>query len=129
MKSKFLFATLILLAMGVPAFAQHGHGHGKEEAKPVALTGEVIDLTCFMQHPANAVGMDHAKCAKVCINKGLPVGFLDEDGTMYLLIGSDHEPIASTVADVAGRKVTINGIIIEHDGVKAVQLVSVEKTK
>ncbi|HEU4365597.1 MAG TPA: hypothetical protein VFT13_09060 [Candidatus Krumholzibacteria bacterium] len=127
MKPKFLLATLVMVTMTTPAFAQHGHAHGNDAAKkPVAMTGEVIDLTCFMQHPADAVGMDHAKCAKMCISQGLPIGFLAEDGTIYLLIGEGHDPIATKVADIAGKTVTINGVVTDHHGVKAIQLVSVK---
>ena len=117
--------TSALLVLGTTAFAQHVHTHQKANAKPTALTGEVLDLTCFMQHPADAVGVDHAKCAKTCINKGLPIGFLAEDGTVYLLIGNGHEPVAPMVSGVAGKKVTINGIIVTHHGTKAIELVSV----
>jgi heavy metal-binding protein len=124
MKHMVILAMSLLFVSGVTAFAQHTHSHGKSGAKPVTLTGEIIDLTCFMQHPDNAVGMDHAKCAKACINKGLPVGFRAEDGTVFLLIGTDHEPIAEMVVAVAGKKSTITGTIIDHDGVKAIAISS-----
>ena len=115
----------MVFVFNVAAVAQHTHSH----AKPVALTGEIIDLTCFLQHPDNATGMDHAKCAKTCINNGLPVGFRAEDGTIYLVIGTGHEPIAVTVANAAGKKSTVTGTIIDHDGVKAIALVSIVDAK
>lgn len=131
MKRSIIFAASALLALGASALAygQHSHEHAKGETKTIGLTGEVIDLTCFMQHPDNALGMEHAKCAKSCINKGLPVGFLGEDGTVYLLIGNGHEPITSQVADVMGRKVKIEGVVVTHHGVTAIQLVSVTAVK
>lgn len=124
MKRVITLTASMLFVLGAAAFAQHTHSHGKPSAKPVTLTGEVIDLTCFMQHPDNAVGMDHAKCAKACINKGLPVGFRAEDGTVYLVIGTDHEPIAEMIAATAGKKSTITGTIIDHDGIKAIAISS-----
>lgn len=125
MKRIATHVAAILLVVASAPLAQEGHGHhAKPSGKPVTLTGEIIDLTCFMQHPTTAVGADHAKCAKACINKGLPVGFRAEDGTVYLVIGTDHEPIAKMVVDTAGRKSTITGTIIDHDGVKAIALSS-----
>jgi len=115
----------MLFVLGGAAFAQEGHGHhAKTGTKPIKLTGEIIDLTCFMQHPDNATGVEHAKCAKACVSKGLPVGFRAEDGTVYLVIGMEHEPIAAMVAAAVGRKSTITGTIIEHGGVKAIAISS-----
>jgi Heavy metal binding domain len=122
MKPKIHFAVLTILLV-MPAYA-HESAHGKKGTKPVTLTGEVIDLTCFMQHPASAVGIDHAKCAKTCINKGLPVGFLADDGTVFLLIGTGHDSIASRVADMTGKKQTIIGTVVDRNGMKAIQLAS-----
>ncbi len=124
MKRLISLATSLVFVLGVAAFAQEHDQHAKPATKPVTLTGEVIDLTCFMQHPDNATGMDHAKCAKACIAKGLPVGFRAENGTIYLVIGMDHEPIAELVAAAAGKKSTITGTIIDHDGVKAIAISS-----
>lgn len=124
MKRVITLTVSMLFVFGAAAFAQrHGH-HAKPSAKPVTLTGEIIDLTCFMQHPDNAVGMDHATCAKACINKGLPIGFRAEDGTVYLVIGTDHEPIAEMIAAAAGKKSTIRGAIVDHDGIKAITISS-----
>ncbi len=100
----------------------------KAEGKEVTLTGEVLDLYCYMQHPKTGTGPEHAKCAKNCINKGLPIGFL-ADGVVYTIIGSDHESAADMVAGFTGRKSTIKGKLIEHDGVKAIELFSIAETK
>lgn len=134
MRRLALLAASALLIIGGAAYAQEGHGHKQgghahegEAAKEATLVGEVLDLTCFMQHPDDAVGMDHAKCARACINKGLPVGFLAEDGTVYLVIGTGHDPVAPMVADVTGKQVTIKGTVVSHHGVKAIQLAAVTK--
>jgi len=129
MKRAITLTVSMLFVLGAAAFAQHSHSDAKPSEKTVVLTGEVIDLTCFMQHPDDAVGMDHAKCAKACINKGLPVGFRAEDGTIYLLIGTGHEPIVEMVAGAAGKKSTATGTILDHDGVKAIALVSIADAK
>jgi Heavy metal binding domain len=119
-----LLAPLLMLIAAV-ALAHEGHEHGKSPGKTVTLTGEVIDMTCFLQHPASATGAEHAKCAKMCINKGLPIGFLADNGTVYNLIGDDHEPIAAKVVERAGARSTITGVIVEQHGVKGFELVSI----
>ncbi len=101
----------------------------KEMSKDVTLTGEVLDMYCYMEHPASAVGPDHMKCAQSCINKGMPVGFLASDGTVYMIIGKDHEPVNAMVADWAGKKSTITGTVMENKGIKAIELKTIGEVK
>jgi hypothetical protein len=116
------------------AYAQDGHqhqGHGDKMAKmdkteTVTLEGEVVDLYCFMKHPENGQGPDHAKCAKNCINKGLPIGFLVDD-EVYLIVGKEHESAAELVVDFAGAPARLKGTAFLHHGVKAIEFESIEK--
>lgn len=62
--------TMLLATSGV-AVAHEGHDHA---AKSGELTGEVVDITCYMDHDSK--GEKHAACAQKCIAKGLPVGLL-----------------------------------------------------
>ena len=93
------------------------------------MTGEVLDLYCYMGHPESATGAEHAKCAKACISKGLPIGFLTADGTMYLIIGKDHASASTDVAEFVGKKSTITGHVTEQKGMKAIELVSIADAK
>jgi len=112
-----------LMALATTAFAHEGHEHAA--GKTVTLTGEVVDITCYMQHPASATGADHAKCAKSCLAKGLPVGFLASNGQLYTLIGSGHETITTKVADFVGTSSTVTGNVLEQHGMKAIALTSI----
>ena len=112
-----------LFMLSVTILAQHGHDAGGET---VSLKGEVIGMQCYLTHPDNSRGEGHAKCARLCINKGLPIGFLDEDGTLYSLIGPGHDSLKDRVADLAGQKVAITATPIERNGLKALQLKSIE---
>ncbi|HET6348158.1 MAG TPA: hypothetical protein VFH88_03650 [Candidatus Krumholzibacteria bacterium] len=125
MKRILVFALFAVMAMSALALADDMKKD--DAAKPVTMTGEVIDLYCYMDH--SATGMDHAKCAVSCIKKGLPVGFLSADGTMYVIIGKDHEPINGMVADYAGKKSTVTGTVKENGGVKALELATIAEAK
>lgn len=92
-----------------------------------AVTGEVVDLSCYLGHPDTGRGPGHKKCAETCAKKGLPMGVLAEDKTVWLLLEDHDNPKAYATAldgaaktiTVEGRKVTlggVNGIIVE--GVK-----------
>lgn len=119
---------VLALALASAAVAAGPLAAESKKGKEVTLTGEVLDLYCYMQHPASATGAEHAKCARGCIRKGLPIGFL-ADGVVYTIIGQDHESAADAVADLAGRRSTIHGRLIEHHGIKAIELVSIEPAK
>ena len=115
-------ALLVLVAVAMLSGASLAGDKGKE----VTMTGEVLDMFCFMKHPENATGAEHAKCANSCIKRGLPIGFLS-DGVVYLIIGNDHKSSAEMVAGMAGRPVQITGVLLEHHGVKSIELTSIKE--
>lgn len=127
MKRMMFVAMAIVLATS--AFALAGDDAKKEKTAPTTMTGEVLDLYCYMQHPESATGAEHAKCAQSCISKGLPIGFLTADGTIYLIIGKDHEPATKAVAEWVGKQSTITGHVIEQKGMKSIELVSIAAAK
>ena len=127
-QSLITMAVAILFStISVAAWAGDEHkGHGKEEPKKVTLEGEVLDMYCFMKHPDKGMGAEHAKCAKSCISKGLPIGFMS-GGEVYLIVGKDHESAADMVAAFAGMQSKLTGMVVEHHGVKAIEIESIEK--
>jgi hypothetical protein len=121
------FSKLVVLGIVVVVLFAGAEvvGAGGEMGKEVTLTGEILDMFCFMKHPDAGQGPEHAKCAQSCINKGLPIGFITEDGTVYLLIGNDHESAADMVVDFAGKQSVLKGTLVEHHGVKAIEIASI----
>lgn len=114
----------------------HGGGHGgqvqqaeqskdTDQSKYVTLTGEVVDLQCLLGNPDMGKGPSHDKCARMCIKKGLPIGFV-MDGQIYLLIGKEHDSIKDDVLDYAGKISEITGIFIEYKGIKAIQVKNIK---
>jgi hypothetical protein len=116
-----------LVSAAVANEGEAGH-HDESHAKgaEVTLQGEVLDLYCFTVHPETGKGPGHAACAAMCINKGLPIGFLAADGTVYLLLGQGHDSIKGKVAKLAGYPAELKGVVIEHDGIKAIQMSSIK---
>lgn len=127
------FALAILAAFAVlPAHAgdksetKASMSSTDKESKEITLTGEILDLYCYMSHPAKGQGADHAKCAASCIKRGLPIGLLVGDD-VYLIIGSDHESAADMVVEFAGKKAKVTGTLTNHNGIMALDLKSIEK--
>jgi len=123
---RVLLVTLFAI-MGFVAIAAAQEAKKEEAPKPVTMTGEVLDMYCYMDH--KAMGADHAKCAQSCAKKGLPIGFMSSDGTVYLILGKEHEPVNAMVADFAGKKSTITGLIRENGGIKGIELMTIAEAK
>src|SRR2546422_8428661 len=81
------FVTALALSMLLCLGA--GASFAAEKAAPsdVTLTGEIVDLACYIAHGAK--GPDHAVCAAKCAEMGQPVGLAASDGKMYILL-ADH---------------------------------------
>jgi len=90
----------------------------------VTVKGEVLDMACYLDHGAH--GAKHAQCASTCISSGLPVGLKGEDGKTYLLIG-EHKPLNSTLADQAGKTITVKGKLASRDGINMIENAEIVK--
>ncbi len=85
----------------------------------VKVTGEVIDSWCYLSEIMYAEGSAHYQCALWCAAGGVPVGILGEDGTVYIVLklGDDTTNVANqAVIDMQTRKITVDGDLIERDG-------------
>lgn len=113
--------TLSAALFGLPTLAT-AHGHDEHEGKAAAdtVTGEVVDLACFMAHDGK--GKDHMKCAKQCIQKGLPVGILTEKGDLYLAVAENHKKANDLLADQAAKTITVVGEVSEKSGSKMITI-------
>lgn len=125
-----LFLT-VLIAMPISAHEKHSHGElnkipAQQSAKSesVSVTGEVIDLVCYIDH--NATGAKHADCARTCIESGLPVGIKGEDGKTYMLVG-EHKPINKQLAAYAAKTITVRGKLVSRDGFNMIENAEIVK--
>ena len=89
----------------------------EEKAETKSLTGEVVDLMCYLDHGAK--GEKHRGCAEKCIKSGGPVGLLVGD-EVYLVIG-DHKPMNEELASKAAQTVTLKGKVVEKHGMKMIE--------
>jgi hypothetical protein len=113
----------LLTVAALSLLAAVAGGHEGHHAKADQLTGEVIDLTCYLDH--GSVGPKHAECARKCIERGLPVGLL-VNGKVYNVIISSHEAPNAKLAPYAGQMVTITGKTIVKNGTRAIDMEDVK---
>jgi len=110
------------LAFSPVALAEE-HEHG-DAAATKTLTGEVVDMMCYVDH--NAVGEKHGQsCGAKCIKSGGPVGIVS-DGKAYLVVG-EHKPINDQLADSCGKTITIKGKLAERGGIAMLENAEIVK--
>jgi hypothetical protein len=84
-----------------------------------SVTGEVVDMSCYIAHPETGRGPGHKKCAETCVKKGLPMGILTEDKQVYLLLEDHDNPKAyAQLKDKAAQTVTVEGKKVSEGGVQ-----------
>ena len=109
------------LACAPLAIAQE---HGDDAAASKEVTGEVVDMMCYVDH--NGVGEKHGQsCGAKCIKSGGPVGILS-DGKAYLVVG-EHKPINDQLAEYCGKSITVKGKLAERGGIAMIENAEVVK--
>ena len=83
-------------------------------------------MHCYVTRGAHDPG--HAGCANACIARGVPAGFLTDDGVLYVLLGETPHSVKETVKDMAAVPARATGTPLVRGGVKGLQLKSIEKT-
>ena len=127
--SKLVISATFVVALIVSplALAHDPAEHGKENLSAGAeksVTGEVVDMMCYVDH--NAVGEKHGQsCGAKCIKNGGPVGIVD-NGKAYLVVG-EHKPINDELADSCGKTITLKGKLAERGGIAMLENAEIVK--
>jgi hypothetical protein len=117
-------ATFIAALTCAPLAIAQEHEHGSDAAASKEVTGEVIDMMCYVDH--NAVGEKHGQsCGAKCIKGGGPVGIV-ENGKAYLVVG-EHKPMNDQLAEYCGKTVTLKGKVAERGGIAMLENAEIVK--
>ena len=92
--------------------------------RPMTITGEVIDVSCFLQ--LGKRGEAHIACGQKCVRNGQPIGVLTDAGRLYLIIPEEHHPrrdgqgsIKDRFAELMGKQVRASGMVTKYDNYRA----------
>lgn len=114
-------ALAISTTAGVYAWQQHAHDHG--DAKATQITGQVVDIACFVGH--NSSGEKHAKCAEACARAGNPLAIFDGK-QIYLPVSMNHKNPNEKLMAFIEKKVKVTGTVLEKGGIKGLAIDKVE---
>jgi len=107
-------AGVIVLAFVIAAFAAFAQ---TKPVKPVSVTGEVVDLWCFVDHGAH--GATHKACGVACAQGGNPIGIVDSKGKIYLIMNSEkHGGSRDNLIEHMADTVTATGKVVSKGGLQ-----------
>src|SRR5262249_38550591 len=117
-------ATFIgALTLSPLAVAQE-HEHGSDTAASKEVTGEVVDMMCYVDH--NAVGEKHGQsCGAKCVKSGGPGRIVS--GDQAYPVAGEHKPINDQLAEYCGKTVTLKGKMAERGGIAMIENAEVVK--
>ena len=96
-----------------------------ERAEVRTITGEVVDVSCFLQ--LGKQGEAHASCGQKCIRSGQPIGILTDEGQLYLVIPEEHHPrrdghvsLTDRFAELMAKRVRVSGMVTKYKDYRAI---------
>jgi len=121
---KTALTAVVLAAAGVcGAYAWQAHGHDHGDAKKTQITGQVVDIACFVGHKSS--GEKHAKCAETCARAGNPLAIFDGK-QIFLSVSMDHKNPNTKLMPFIEKKVKVTGTVMEKSGFKGIAIEKVE---
>ena len=109
-----VFSVIVIASFAVAPLTLAHDEQKADTAAEKTVTGEVVDMMCYVDH--NAMGDSHGQsCGSKCIKNGGPVGIV-ENGKAYLVVG-EHKPMNDQLADSCGKTVTLKGKFVERGGI------------
>jgi len=123
----FAVVTLAALSLAVVAWADAAKAKAKPAMasdKPATITGEIVDMGCYMAHEAR--GEKHMGCATKCIANGMPMGLLTADGRLFLItLDHDDADPYNKCKDLAAKQVKLTGVVSDRAGMHAIDVTAV----
>lgn len=122
-------SVVVLVVVGVvgllatwSTLQAQGDTRAAQAAREVTLEGRIVDLHCFMtgQQPST----DTVKCTADCIRAGVPAAL--ETSTGLFVLGQGAGGAVKTLVPMAYQEVEAHGKLYEKDGVKYLDIITIE---
>jgi type 1 fimbria pilin len=114
-----VFALLALIPLTLAAQA-----HEATAGTEMTITGQVIDLNCYVTNGASGAG--HKACASACAKAGVPLGILSSDGTIYMPVSSKPgDPQNPKLSAFSEGNVKVTGVHRMSHGLHTIEIKTV----
>ena len=124
MKRMRSITAMLAAAAMVAGMAGMTAAQDQEMSETKTIEAEGIDTACYMNR--GATGEEHASCAKMCAENGVPLALLDkENDQIYYPMDGMNDPNKKLIA-YAGKMVKVTGKVMERSGNHVITLETVE---
>ncbi len=89
------------------------------------VTGELVEVACYMKMVENGTGEGHAACALKCAGDGAALGILTAFG-VYTITGEMVENNNAKLLDYIAKNVEATGEVLDDHGELYIEVTSVE---
>ena len=120
-----LIALLIVTALVAGSRLFGAEDEEKAAGAAVTLKGTVVDMHCYVTHGIRDA--KHTACSNACIARGVPAGFLADDGKLYVLFGQKPFSVKEKVAGLADVPAVLTGTPVERGGIRGIQIEKIER--
>jgi len=97
-------------------------------AETKKITGEVVDVSCYVAEGAKGEG--HKACAIACVKAGEPAGILEENtGKVYVVVTGDHSNPAKKIKPYVAKMVEVTGTVNERGGISTIDIKEIKEIK
>src|SRR5262245_768485 len=122
--NRFVWLLPVAVLATVAAFAIAQEKKEKKELEKVTLSGQVIDLACYLG--LDALAGDHQQCAELCVKNGATTGFKTKDHTYVVVRDPMHQKDAPGLTRFVNKEVEISANVFEKDGIRGVKILSIQ---
>jgi hypothetical protein len=100
--------VVVVAVLNAPGAA---HSDQVDVAKPVTVTGRVVDAACYMLHPPAATIASHRDCGAAGLARGVPLAIAADDGALYFPADGNQR-----LKTLLNARVRVSGAVLEkHD--------------
>ena len=122
---KALVVVIALLIVTALVAGSRLFGAEEKVAPRVTLKGTVVDMHCYVTHGIRDA--KHTACSNACIARGVPAGFLADDGKLYVLFDQKPFSVKEKVAGLADVPAVLTGTPVERGGIRGIQIEKIER--
>ena len=124
MLKRILATTAVLALLALTPLTLAAQAHETTAGNDMTITGQVVDLNCYVTNGASGVG--HKACGEACAKAGVPLGILSSDGTIYVPVSSKPgDPQNPKLAAFVEGKVKVTGTHRMSHGLHTIEIKTV----
>ena len=120
-------ATLSLVVALGALVASPGSASAQQMSASRTMRAQVIDTACYINFDLKGPG--HKMCAEVCAKAGVALGFLGQDGHIYMASGKGMPSAGQNdvLIEHAEEWVDVTGVVMTRSGSRTIVIDKIER--